>query len=35
MEYANLNPDIHKAIGNMTSNVAGIIQQIREDEALG
>lgn len=30
-----INQDIHKAIGNLTSNVADIIQQIREDEALG
>lgn len=30
-----LNQDIHKAIGNLTSNVADIIQQIRDDEVLG
>ena len=29
-----LNQDIHKAMGNLTSNVAAIIQQIRDDKAL-
>lgn len=29
-----INQDIQNAIGNLTSNVAKIIQQIREDEAL-
>ena len=29
-----LNQDIHKAMGNLTSNVAVIIQQIRDDKAL-
>lgn len=29
-----LNQDIHKAMGNVTSNVAAIIQQIRDDKAL-
>ena len=29
-----LNQDIYKAMGNLTSNVAAIIQQIRDDKAL-
>ena len=29
-----INQDIHKAMGNLTSNIAAIIQQIRDDQAL-
>lgn len=29
-----INQDIHKAMGNLTSNIAAIIQQIRNDQAL-